>query len=436
MALGPCTGLPAHLPPALGFQTEAFQPRQHSNILQTSEFPPFALQYLVNFSRRKCPSLYVDSFPSPRKRTINHLASPANSPRRHTAAMACAECRKLLRPRYMVNAKGQARAPEGSRFYRSISELRSSSTSCSICLALVRKLPPDAEFRQLWSKTVSLRPDGVACYMASLHESSQSTGTYQLILQLFGIGNRTLKLPMMAEKNQLVNSEFLLVPLPMSAEVCGDESRPQAPSETSSTTSSASSLDMAKGWLEKCLQHHPLCRVGSLLPETSHGPLFLPTRVIHILPGIIRLYTTSGSEGEDFRYATLSHRWPLNSDSILQLTTDNIGHWHSEIEQGDSFSQAFRDAIAVCKHLGIEYLWIDSLCIIQHGDGGQDWQLEAARMGAVYKHGLVNIAATSVADGEEGLEKGFFRSRAPSLVLPNVVTQAAITTSRPGDKER
>ncbi|KAL1863864.1 hypothetical protein Daus18300_008013 [Diaporthe australafricana] len=86
------------------------------------------------------------------------------------------------------------------------------------------------------------------------------------------------------------------------------------------------------------------------------------------------------------------------------------------------FSMAFRNAIDVCKHLEIEHIWIDSLCIIQRGDDGQDWRREAARMGAVYKHGLVNIAATSVADGEEGLKQGFFCKRDPAFVLPNIIT--------------
>ncbi|KAH8880519.1 HET-domain-containing protein, partial [Thozetella sp. PMI_491] len=179
---------------------------------------------------------------------------------------------------------------------------------------------------------------------------------------------------------------------------------------------------MASKWLQECLVRHSLCQVGLPLPGKAQNLRFRPTRVIRILPQSIQLYTTSGSEGEDFQYATLSHRWPLNPDSLLQLTTDNLQQWHVEIEQGETFSTVFRDAIAVCKHLSIEYLWIDSLCIIQRGDKGQDWRREAARMGAVYKHGLVNIAATSVTDGEDGLHKGFFRSRASSLVLPNVIT--------------
>jgi len=43
------------------------------------------------------------------------------------------------------------------------------------------------------------------------------------------------------------------------------------------------------------------------------------------------------------------------------------------------------------------YVWIDSLCIIQ--DKVEDWQIEAAKMGAIYCHSFCNIAATGFQDG-------------------------------------
>lgn len=39
-------------------------------------------------------------------------------------------------------------------------------------------------------------------------------------------------------------------------------------------------------------------------------------------------------------------------------------------------------------------------------------------MGSVYKHALLNIAATSVTDGDEGIRGGFFRPRSSSMVAP------------------
>lgn len=332
--------------------------------------------------------------------------------------MVCAECCKFLHPRYKINKTGNEQLFE-HKFDRSISGLKSTAACCGICQALVRKLPSDDQASlQAWPKKASFFIDDNAHYTGSLNEASGSKGTYHLSLRLDRVRNRRFSKPMLSGMNQGVVTELLLVPAARSADICGDEScRPIA-----STTSCASALDITKDWLKQCLLHHPLCRAGSSPLENSQKPRFLPTRVIRILPEGIRLYTTSETESDDFQYATLSHRWPLNADSILQLTTDNIHRWHSNIEQNDRFSVAFQDAIAVCKHLDIAYLWIDSLCIIQRGDGGRDWQREAARMGAVYKYGLVNIAATSVVDGEEGLKQGFFRKRDSAFVLPDIIT--------------
>ena len=59
--------------------------------------------------------------------------------------------------------------------------------------------------------------------------------------------------------------------------------------------------------------------------------------------------------------------------------------------QTTAVPKTYLDAIAVTREPGIQYLWIDSLCIVQNDDS--DWQQEAAPMAAVYENALVTIAA-------------------------------------------
>jgi hypothetical protein len=71
----------------------------------------------------------------------------------------------------------------------------------------------------------------------------------------------------------------------------------------------------------------------------------------------------------------------------------------------DSFDTAaipktYADAITVTRQLGIQYLWIDSFCIIQ--DDREDWEREADRMGDIYEKAFLNIAATGAEDGNTG----------------------------------
>ena len=66
----------------------------------------------------------------------------------------------------------------------------------------------------------------------------------------------------------------------------------------------------------------------------------------------------------------------------------------------DELPKTFQDAIAITRKLEINYIWIDSLCIVQ--DDLQDWQTESAEMASVYRNSLLKIAATASPDGGKG----------------------------------
>lgn len=63
--------------------------------------------------------------------------------------------------------------------------------------------------------------------------------------------------------------------------------------------------------------------------------------------------------------------------------------------------KTFEEAITIARKsqswFGVEYIWIDSLCIIQDSEKG--WQTEAARMGEVYDYSFYNLAATEADSG-------------------------------------
>ena len=64
------------------------------------------------------------------------------------------------------------------------------------------------------------------------------------------------------------------------------------------------------------------------------------------------------------------------------------------------FPRTLQDTISVTRSLGLRFLWIDALCIIQ--DDKNDWAYEASKMREVYKMAVVTIAAgdsTNTYDG-------------------------------------
>lgn len=73
----------------------------------------------------------------------------------------------------------------------------------------------------------------------------------------------------------------------------------------------------------------------------------------------------------------------------------------------------------VCLALRIEFIWIDSLCIIQ--DSEEDWREQAAAMASIYANGFLTIAATKSKDGRGGLFTAA-SSRLGTFTIPNPLT--------------
>lgn len=60
----------------------------------------------------------------------------------------------------------------------------------------------------------------------------------------------------------------------------------------------------------------------------------------------------------------------------------------------------FLEAIKVTKSLGVRYLWIDALCIIQ--DSGEDWSREAGKMASVYAGAKVVLSLLDASSSTAG----------------------------------
>ena len=145
---------------------------------------------------------------------------------------------------------------------------------------------------------------------------------------------------------------------------------------------------------------------------------YIPTRLLHIgQPSRekIRLLLNPKREGTEFQYATLSHCW--GDSHVSKLTSKSL----YQLQEGIAISelgQTFQDAIFAAGTLGIQFIWIDSLCILQ--DSARDWQQEAHLMSSVYRFATLNIAASVAADSEAGC----FADRSTSMVKPCTVQSA------------
>jgi hypothetical protein len=147
-------------------------------------------------------------------------------------------------------------------------------------------------------------------------------------------------------------------------------------------------------WLLRCLKSHKDC---SLRPMP-----ILPTRVIDVRGTFAGrepfLYESRPSERG--WYCCLSYRWP--PIVTVETKTDNLAAYRLGIPLA-LVSRTIHDAIRLTDAIGVQYLWVDALCIIQ--DSTEDWTKEAAQMGSIYANSTLTLAAVDVETASQRLSR-------------------------------
>ena len=172
------------------------------------------------------------------------------------------------------------------------------------------------------------------------------------------------------------------------------ESSKHVEESDSLNTGSPTSFALATSWLENCMKFHFTCK------GHNDKDYRLPTRLIDVGQDSgnpkPHLWLTP-REPCRVPYVTFSHCWGTCQKFIL--TEASLETLMIEINV-DELPKSYQDAVTITRRLGIRYLWIDSLCIIQNSKG--DWWAESARMGEIYKNSFFTIAASWASNDEEG----------------------------------
>ncbi|EEU45276.1 uncharacterized protein NECHADRAFT_8562, partial [Fusarium vanettenii 77-13-4] len=136
-------------------------------------------------------------------------------------------------------------------------------------------------------------------------------------------------------------------------------------------------------WLGECVDGHPEC--------PGDTPRELPTRLIMVSPveaePSARLCETLGKTGQ---YCALSYCW--GGDQVHKTTREKYAAYLQELPY-EGLPQTIRDAFQVARSVGVGYIWIDSLCIVQ--DDKEDVAREMAKMFQIYFNSCFTISAAS-----------------------------------------
>jgi hypothetical protein len=130
--------------------------------------------------------------------------------------------------------------------------------------------------------------------------------------------------------------------------------------------------------MESCHRDHPSC--------SSQHEQAMPKRLIAISPNKLRLLETNV---ERQKYAALSYKW--GGPQQVQATNASLSSLMNGFRIED-LPYSLRDAVTLTQQLGLSYLWIDALCIIQ--DNESDKSTEVSRMATIYENAAVTIASS------------------------------------------
>ncbi|KAL2065015.1 hypothetical protein VTL71DRAFT_4155 [Oculimacula yallundae] len=162
-------------------------------------------------------------------------------------------------------------------------------------------------------------------------------------------------------------------------------------------------LNVAQRWLANCSSNHKNCSI------TTRS--FFPSRILDVGIDSALIYLKSSNRFL-CPYVALSHCW--GAGNVLTTTTESL----VAMSQGiaiSSLSKTFSDAVRITRALGFQYLWIDSLCIIQ--DQIDDWISESSQMHKIYSHSSLTLCLAT--DGNAAADGKRFLSEKPEAKVAN-----------------
>lgn len=156
-------------------------------------------------------------------------------------------------------------------------------------------------------------------------------------------------------------------------------------------------VDFIRSHLNSCNAHND-CNEPELSSNQNPSRLLKIRAIDSTLEVLLIETSTTG-----YTYTAVSHCWGDSevAQKMPKTTRDNIqrhiDNWYSI----SCLTKTFQHAVDITWRLGLEYIWIDSLCIIQHDK--DDWEKECRKMAGVYGGARLVISAAHAKDGNGGL---------------------------------
>ncbi|RMY78464.1 hypothetical protein D0864_09275 [Hortaea werneckii] len=158
-------------------------------------------------------------------------------------------------------------------------------------------------------------------------------------------------------------------------------------------TSTEARVNRIKEWLKVCDEWHPSCRL--------EGQSRVPRCLIDLLPEghvTARLVQTQTIPSSHTVYTALSYCW--GGARILKTTKATLDRHMRHLPMHE-IPSTITDAFAITRRLGLRYIWVDALCIVQ--DDEDDWNGEVGNMHEIFAGSYLTLLAAEADSAAGGL---------------------------------
>ncbi|KAK4671251.1 hypothetical protein QC764_601970 [Podospora pseudoanserina] len=180
-------------------------------------------------------------------------------------------------------------------------------------------------------------------------------------------------------------------------------------------------FEVIRQWLADCDENHGCMTTDSYKPISATRSQLLPTRVIDVSPpGSTDVRPVETARGSTGRWIAVSHQW--GAKPWFCTVKSNLAS-HLKGIPLSSLPATFADAVKVTRALGCQYLWIDSICVVQkEEDDPGDFNKEMKNMEQYYS-GAYCVLGLSAGEGHGA---GFLAERKRREVVTKHVLQGPL----------
>ncbi|EGX91409.1 Heterokaryon incompatibility [Cordyceps militaris CM01] len=155
-------------------------------------------------------------------------------------------------------------------------------------------------------------------------------------------------------------------------------------------------VSLMRRWMERCDKHHE-----STCSAKYKDFVLLQARLSLIDVEDLCIVTPE----EPVRYATLSYVWGVAALPVAKKANMTFLRLPGAFRRGGylELPATIHDAVRLCANIGIRYLWVDSVCIVQDDTESKMEQIKA--MSSVYANAHVTLVALSSEDANAGIPR-------------------------------